>query len=307
MQKQPSFAKMQNVGSNFTRQLCNYNTLMITIDFETFKERLSLLENISSDLNKQEALQKFQKEDKKLTKENEQILIAYSPESLHPTKETVLFRATIPFESFDENAISCYSYPKNPGLQRCNIPKHPVFYCSDNSSICINETLNGKLFDTFPINLYLSTWNVSEERKWKILPLIFLTLPSVNKLHLYVEKNRKSLLEKYKDQISEKDIQSYIQFYHNEFRKKDTYKFSSIVSHKFLYEENNDIVIFPSVQVESEGNNYAINTKWINNKTFFCSKVYKYRIEKNDDLYSWYLEAEGIPKGNKIEWQNFKI
>ena len=47
---------------------------MVTIDFKTFQERLSLLENISSDLSKQDAFEKFQLEDKKLTKENEQII-----------------------------------------------------------------------------------------------------------------------------------------------------------------------------------------------------------------------------------------
>jgi hypothetical protein len=276
---------------------------MTTIDFRTFQERLSKLENISSDLSKKEAFEKFRLEDKKLTKANEQILFAYSGDSPHPNKETVLFRAAFPFDGFDETNLSCYSYPKAPGLNRCNIPKHPVFYCSDNSSICINEALNGKQFDKFPINLYLSEWNVSDERKWKVLPFIFFTLPTNNRAHEYAEKNRQTLFKKYKNNISEADIQSYIQFYHDEFRKRDCYAFSSILSHKFLYEESNDIIFYPSVQVEAEGNNYAINTKWIDNKTFFCSKIYKYRIEKNDDIYSWYLEAEGIPEGDKVKWQ----
>jgi len=278
---------------------------MVTLDFKTFQERLYLLENISNNLSKQEALQRFQLEDKKLVKENEQILFAYSGDSSHPTKESVFYRATLPFDGFEEKAISCFSYPKNPGLQRCNIPKHPVFYCSDNSSICINEALNSKQFDTFPLNIYLSTWKISQARKWKILPFIFFTLPTINKAHEYAEKNREGLFEKYKEQISETDIECYIQFYHDEFRKKDSYAFSSIVSHKFLCQEDNDIVFFPSVQVEAEGNNYAINTKWIDNKIIFCSKVHKYRIERVDDLYNWYLEAEGLPKDDKIEWQQF--
>lgn len=278
---------------------------MVTINFKTFQERISHLENISSDLSKEDTLKKFQLEDKKLTNPNEQILFAYSSDSSHPSKKTVLFRATFPFDGFDETNISCYSYPKVPGLNRCNIPKYPVFYCSDNSSICINEALNGKQFDKFPIKLYLSEWNVSDERKWKILLFIFFTLPTVNKAHEWSERNRQTLFEKYKQHISETDIQNYIQFYHNEFRKKDCYAFSSIVSHKFLYEENNDIVFYPSVQVEAEGNNYAINTKWIDNKTIFCSKLYKYRIEKNDDIYSWYLEAEGLVENEKIKWQQF--
>lgn len=275
---------------------------MTTIDFKTFKERLSLLEGISSNLSKDEVFQKFQLEDKKLTKENEQIMFGYNGDSLHPTKETALFRATVPYTSFDETNISCFSYPRNPESNRCNIPKHPVFYCSGNSSICINEALKGKQFDYFPIHLYLSVWNVSNEQKWKILPFIFLTLPTVNKAHDYAERNRQMLFEKYKNHISETDIWSFIQFYHDEFRKRDCYKFSSIVSHKFLYEDGNDIVFYPSVQVEAEGNNYAINTRWIDNKIIFCSKVYRYRIEKLDNTYYWYLEGEGLSKGDKIEW-----
>lgn len=278
---------------------------MITLAFKTFQERLSLLESIGSNLSKADALKKFELEDKKLTKENEQILFAYSGDSSHPTKETALFRATFSFDGFDERKLSCFSYPQNPGLNRCNIPKHPVFYCSDSSSICIDEVLNGNNFENFPIYLYLSVWNVSVERKWKILPFIFLTLPTINQAYGYAEKNRQTLFEKYKNHISETDIQSYIQFYHDEFRKRDCYNFSSIVSHKFLYEDNHDIILYPSVQVEAEGNNYAINTKWIDNKTIICSKAFKYRIEKDKDIYSWYLVAEGTPIEDEIEWQQF--
>ena len=276
---------------------------MITLDFETFAKRLKLLEDISSTLSKDEVLQRFKEEDHKLTNQNEQILFGYANNSPHPTKDTVFYRTTVnDYKDFDETSISCFSYRKLPNLNRCNLPKFPVFYCSDNSSISINEALHYKEL-TFPTHIYLSVWRVNIERTWKVLPFIFQTLPTVNKAYEYSEKNKAALFEKYKDKLSPKDIQKYIDFYHDEFRKEGQYKFSSTTSYKFLYEDDGDIILYPTVQVESEGNNYAINTKWIDDGSINISLVLKYRIEKDDNIYSYYLEAEGRPNNEIINWK----
>lgn len=276
---------------------------MITIDFETFCKRLAILEEICSTINEREILQRFKEEDEKLIKQGEQILLAYSNNSPHPTKATVLYRTTInDYDGFDETNISCFSYRKLPNLNRCNLPKFPVFYCSDNSSISINEALHSKDL-SFPTHIYLSSWKVNTERKWKILPFVSQTLPTVNKAYEYAENSKQALFENYKDHLPYEDIKKFIEFYHDEFRKEGQYKFSSIVSYKFLHEDNGDIIFYPSVQVEAEGNNYAINPKWIDNNSISLAIVQKFRIEKNNDIFYWYLEAEGHPNLEKIQWK----
>ena len=150
--------------------------------------------------------------------------------------------------------------------------------------------------------IYLSVWSVSVEKQWKILPFVFFKLPSNNNVNDYAQHNRQFLIEKFKEHISEEDIESYMQFYHDEFRKENCYSFSSIVSYKFLYEDDKDIVLYPSVKEEAKGNNYAFNKKWIKNKTLICRKVYRLSLEKKDDIYDVVFEAEGTPVNNNVKW-----
>ncbi|MEJ7827211.1 MAG: RES domain-containing protein [Segetibacter sp.] len=284
---------------------------MKTLDFRTFQTRLAQLNEISDDLNEKEVIARFKEEEAKLIKENEQILLAHNSESPHPTKQTVLYRTITHYPGFDENIASSFSHPtpNKTRLNRCNIPKHPVFYCSDSGSICVSEAIYNKQL-SFPFYLYLSHWQVNVDRKWRILPFVFHGLPSINKAHEYSTRNKQLLFTKYKDVLAEKEIEQYIHIYHREFRKyhpEDTkgsnYKFSSLISHEFLYRDEGDIVFYPSVQVAAEGNNYAINTKHIKDKNVCLIKVDKIRIEDVCGVYDWYLEAVGTPVEDLIKWK----
>lgn len=276
---------------------------MNTLDFKTFQARVALLNEISGN-SESEILMKIREEEAKLINDKEQILLAHNSQSPHPNKETVLYRTTSVYPSFDEKIVSCFSHPKpnSTQLNRCNLPKYPVFYCSDSGSICINEALYNKTL-SFPFYLYLSHWRVDIDRKWKILPFVFQALPSMNKAHDYAEKNRQMLFDKYKGFLREDEIEQYIHFYHQEFRKESDYKFSSLVSYKFLYEDDGDIVLYSSVQLAAEGNNYAINIKHIDDKSVLLIKVDKIRIDDAGGTRNWYLEAEGTPKDDFVEWQ----
>lgn len=278
---------------------------MRTIDFTTLQNRVPLLEEINPDLSKEDINRKFQEEVTKLCKQDEELLIVSAKHSPHPEKGSVLFRTTTEYDDFNQNQISCFSYPpetKTP-LNRCNIPKNPVFYCSDTSSISISEVLQNKKHD-FPVHLYLSEWGVENDVTWKILPFIFKGLPSTNKAFEYAVKNKQEVLDKYKNILAIEDIDRYVEYYHDVFRNEKSFKFSSIISYKFLYEDNGDIIFYPTVQVEAEGNNYAVNKKWIDNKTILLKKVHKFRIEKINNIYNWYLEELGNPiNETTLDWK----
>ena len=275
------------------------------VDFKTFEERLPLLNPIADNLSKDEISSRVREEEAKLIKEDEQMLLAYNNLSPHPTKGMVLYRTTTSYPDFDENLVSFFSYPnaKIARANRCNLSKHPVFYCSDSAAICINEATYNKTLN-FPYYMYLSHWQVTIDKKWKIVPFVFQQLPSTNSAYEYSERTKRALVEKYKNILKESEIQQYVQLYHQEFRKENDYRFSSLVAYKFLYEDDGDIVLYPTVQVAAEGNNYAINTKHIDTGNLSLHRIDKIRIEHNKDLnlLDWYLEAIGTPDGEHVKW-----
>jgi hypothetical protein len=63
------------------------------------------------------------------------------------------------------------------------------------------------------------------------------------------------------------------------------------------------IIMYPSVQADAEGNNYAINTKYLANQSLSLNRVDKIRIERADGIYCWYLEKIGTPTDNFVIWQ----
>lgn len=273
-----------------------------TIDYKTFQERRKLLKKINENLTKDQALQEYKEEEEKLVKENEVMFFPHTPNSPTPEMNTLLYRATLPYPGFDEESLDSFSYPKSPELNRCNIPRQPVFYCSDKCYVSINESLKAQNINSFPFHLYLSIWRVKITKKWKILPLIFFPLAKINPLHDFAQRNEQEVIEKYQKYLRKEDIKNYIKFYHDEFRKINCYEFSSIISHKYLYDDENDAILYPSVQENAEGNNYAFNPKYINNNDIVLDETYRFRIEKKDDEYSWYLEAKGSLNAGKIEW-----
>lgn len=275
-----------------------------TIDYTTFQSRVNLLTQINA-TNEKEVAERYKEEDTKLCHVGERILLAYAKSSIHPEKGTLLFRATPPdWDDFDKTNFVCFSYPKEQAtkLNRCNLPCNPIFYCSSDMSVCLNEILqNKKKKLTFPLKLYVSQWVVEKEIEWKILPFVFGDLLPSNPAYEYGQKNKKQLFEKYQQVLDPKDIKDYIAFYNRTFLEKECFKFSSLVSHKFIYEDNGDIVFYPSLQF-SEGNNYAVNPKLINNNSISLQRVYELQIEKVDDGHILEVLSVGYPKGLKISW-----
>jgi hypothetical protein len=275
---------------------------MKTINFEILYQRIKTLVKINSNISKENILKRFIEEKNKLIKDNEQFVLCYMNDSPHPTIDNLLFRARINIEGLNENKISSFSYPIEPPLNRCNIPKHPVFYCSDKPSVSIKEIIKSENPLTFPITIYLSTWKVKSKKEWKILPFIFDDLPLSNQLFNYTKNSIEEFNILFRNILPRNDIKKFVRYYHKIFRLKN-YKFSSIISHDFLYEDKGDIIIYPTVQLKKEGNNYAFNTKWIDNETICLNEISKYRIHKDEEYYLLYLESKGKPKNKIINWE----
>lgn len=295
---------------------------MTIISLDDLKRRVQSLTHIENTLDHDSVNLRFIEENNKLTIDDKVPIFIRHPSSPNPRLDQNLYRVTQDFPGFQEADISYYQYPPD-GLtkqQRCNIPKNPVFYCSDVWAISLFEVLQGQNCVSDKI-FYFSEWSVRANRQWKVLSFIFGGVPETNPAYIYIQQNQSNVVEQYGKLMSEKDIEHYLDFYHAEFTTAGNHIFSSIVSHQFLYDNGKgDYIFYPSVQAMKEGNNYAFNKNVIDSNELELSKVYKLHIRKlkktseisfkwNYNLLSIGEKIDGtlsFKKPNQLDCDNFK-
>ncbi|MDO6435755.1 RES domain-containing protein [Flavitalea sp. BT771] len=279
---------------------------MAIVPLAELQQRIQTLDVIDNALDKAAVWQKYLAENGKLTFDGNTPLFAFHPKSPMPVKGQRLFRVTGDWAIPYEHLASTYQHPPEAiaSRQRCNLPKHPAFYCGDVWSISFFEVLQDKdhLFDT---TYYFSHWEVQLDRTWRALSFLFSGLPPENPMYGYVQQNTTVVINYFKQFLPAAEVKHYLDFYHSEFTKTGSHTFSSLVSHQFLYNDDpqsGDFVFYPSVQAEHLGNNFAFNPKLIAAGEIALVKVYKIKIHElkktSDVAFTWRYELLNIGDAN---------
>ncbi len=228
-----------------------------------------------------------------------------------------LYRAR-DFDTFTNiNLIREHSYPPTDvtKMGRCNFPKHPVFYSSNNLLTALMECLRGNVV---PNKKYcLSKWQLKNANK-KIVIQNFLqtNLPPENDFNdiknlfkenigLPFERSFGKPLES-----SRKDgLIEYLNFLHDSFIHDNNYSLSATLSHKNLYAKHDfraDILIYPSVQSSLRGVNFALNPNFVEHNAFL-SRLYVISVGEyntNTSRIKFCISEFAEVVGSNIIWKN---
>lgn len=215
-----------------------------------------------------------------------------------------------PLDTFSNiNLIREHSYPPLDlvGMGRCNFPKLPVFYCSNNIGTSLFEVVKN-------INDNSRKYCVS---KWELIPseedLFFesflqVPLPPENYFNILKDGFSKKLSRPFEQSYNtelkkeqQEGMLEYFKYLDSCFIKDDDYSISATLAHRTLYAKHNlrtDILMYPSVQTKFTGVNFAIHPNFVENN-MKLSRLYILNFEKHSTkeglmniTFSKYAEVE---------------
>jgi len=217
------------------------------------------------------------------------------------------------------NLIREHSYPpiNSTGMGRCNFPKFPVFYCSDNPMTALIEV--AKDINFLDKKYCISKWELLSPNEELIFQSFLQTkLPKQNQyisvrdnLNKNINKPFQKSLNKNLDKEREKGLLEYLEFLDTNFINDGSYSLSASLAYRALYSDHNfstDILMYPSVQTQSKGVNMALNPNFVENN-LKLSRLYvvetpDYDKDKNIFQITFIKYAE-VEK-NQIMWKEIK-
>lgn len=284
---------------------------------KTIKDRFNEINKIPNDVDVFTSDVLFHKENNKVLRSpNEEIYYPRFSSSLFPKQGQSLFRITSFYPSIDITKESSFHHPpvNLTTSQRCNLPKKPVFYCSDNPFFSLLETLQGRFENALGKLFYLSEWKASVSKEWKTLGIMFGEMPEKNSYFLIREKYIATLEKLYNEKLGIGQFKEYNDFLYEEFVKEGNHTISSHVAHNFLYENvtpKNDLIIYPSVQGNRYNCNLAFNTENIENSNIKLERIFSFILKvfkKVDDLkYEYEFEPVSIAQCGNGKISNWKM
>ena len=224
-----------------------------------------------------------------------------------------IFRAR-PVDSFSNiNLFREHSYPPINLVQlgRCNFPKHPVFYSSNNPVTALAEVIRDNDFKNKKI--CISSWAIIPSNDEFIFESFLQTdLHPNNQFAALAKSLADRINEPFKGKLSadkQKGLQIFLKYIDSQFIKNDNYSFSASLAHRRIYGNHNfctDILMYPSVQTEMQGVNLAINPNFVDNhmriKRFYILEVNDYDRTSGKFNISFFKYGE-IQK-NTIFWKS---
>ncbi len=213
----------------------------------------------------------------------------------------------------NKDLISEYSYPpiNLTKIGRCNFPKRPVFYCSENPMVALMETVKendftGKIF-------CLSKWNlIPSENEFVLEHFLRGGLHPENPFNILIDNELNQLKEQYKkdwDEDVEKGFLKLQEFLHETFIKDNNYGLSATLANRTLFTPHNvstDILLYPSVQTKYKGTNMAINPNFVDQQ-MQLQRLYLVKLNRQDlesgEFNISFTQSYGVVNKNKIEWK----
>lgn len=213
----------------------------------------------------------------------------------------------------NKNLISEYSYPPAniTSKGRCNFPKHPVFYCSNNPIVALMETIRDREYQdkTFCI----SKWVINpSEQEFVFEHFLRSNLHPDNPFKILVDNEKNQLREQFKDFWNddiEQGFELIQEFLHNTFISDKNYGLSATLAHRTIFAPHNmatDILIYPSVQTKYKGVNMAISPNFVDQQ-MHAQRIYLVKINKIDlekDKFNLTFIKYAVINKNLVTWRN---
>lgn len=292
---------------------------MENFDVEKFKRGLKLSKVQTAIKNlKFRSIPKF-KEGDNVTKYTEQISKVFYNEFgidfklLYWYKQNVFPLSFYRVRPVDEikniNNFDEHSYPpiEFSTLQRCNFPKYPVFYCSNNPVVALSETIKDE--KTFPKQYCISKWNLKQSENKIKLHMAFFSSQERNldflgkQFDVEIKKIFKGISKAKSNALFE--ITKYLETL---FVNDDDYSISASIAHNSLYPEYNfpvDIFMYPSIVSKKEDINMAVHPNFVDNQ-MIAEKFLIVEVLNSDfnKKYNFIIASSGEVLNDKIEWKH---
>lgn len=198
-----------------------------------------------------------------------------------------VYRVTIPWDDFNEEDSSSFSYNPNPPLGRANLSGKPVFYCSFNTATAMREMKEGLKEGQ---ELYISEWKISFEQPVFAHTLMINSNTQNKKIFasdlvqnqlLQAEEWFASQEEKYRE-----GGKQFLLRLGDMFTMRDSkhYNITSAYASKALSIAPSDkgfgvaMLMYPSVVNNHEGINYAIHPRLVDSPQMKLTQVFKMRV-----------------------------
>lgn len=211
--------------------------------------------------------------------------------------------------------ITEHSYPPVAftSFGRCNFPKNPVFYCSNDPMTALMEVIRDTDFRNRKFCI----------SKWEILPskekicfqnFLFTKLHEKNGFASMNDADISQLDKTFDYKLSPERKAGLIElmkFLHNSFINDKCYSLSAFLGYRSLYakhELRTDILMYPSVQTQAKGVNLAIQPNFVDNR-MVAKRFYFVDIEKYDPEIGHYTINFGRyaeVKKNVLMWHQPK-
>jgi hypothetical protein len=218
-------------------------------------------------------------------------------------------RAINDFENI--NLFAQHSYPplNFVGFGRCNFPKHPVFYGSNNAITSLLEV--ARQTDGIDKEYCISKWNVESDEDIIFQSFIQAKIIENSNYDELRESQRKKINEIFKGKLTNGQCDGIVlllEYLDRCFISDSNYSVSACLAHRAFYPTHpheTDILMYPSIQTSHTGVNFAIHPNFVDNKMqlkrFYIMKFENYNPKTREIKFSFSRYGEVLR--NKINWK----
>lgn len=192
-------------------------------------------------------------------------------------------------DSFNDiNLIAEHNYPPImvTKLGRCNFPKHPVFYCSDNPLVALMEVIRENNFAKK--NYCISSWELVNGNEDLVFQNFLHTeLDERNPFDVIRQSEMEMISISLENSLNDDQKAGFlllIKFLHDSFITSNNYFLSASLAHRAFFskkEFSTDILIYPSIQTQRKGTNMAINPRFVDS-SMQLKYLFIVDVEEND-------------------------
>tara|TARA_R110000751_G_scaffold7964_1_gene32320 strand:- start:4464 stop:5357 length:894 start_codon:yes stop_codon:yes gene_type:complete len=204
----------------------------------------------------------------------------------------------------DKDIIQTFSFPPPAVLNsngRANIKNKSVFYCTDHPYPAIKEA-NGGIGEVG----FLGIWEIQASRDLVYLSCLPEVLPNMNNWHEFGEFHYNFLIEKQSDEDS-KVLPHKIalrKLITDKFMlEKPQYHISSMIENEYLYDNDCDLLLYPSAQSFQDYINFAFHPNVVLSH-LKCKKIVRFKINKiTNQQVGFNLLGIGEIENDRIKWR----
>ncbi|CAM3788272.1 RES family NAD+ phosphorylase [Flavobacterium gelidilacus] len=210
------------------------------------------------------------------------------------------------------NLFTEHSYPP-PSITkfgRCNFPKHPVFYGSNNAITALIEVIRNT--NVIGKRFCISSWKINNPEENLIFEnFLQADLHPGNNFNILAKAQINKIGEPFKNKLSKSKKEGMVEvmkFLDTQFLNDSNYSFSAALAHRQIYARHNyntDILLYPSVQSDRQGVNLAINPNFVDNhlqlKRCYIVEVNSYDIKTGRFSITFFKYGDVIK--NQFFWK----